>query len=285
MKSITGFIRYRFKLYYSSLRCLFTGGTFVYSINKKVKFVCNQKDDFSKVIYISNGHEKYEMKWCSSFLEHLPSDSTIIDCGANIGYFSCYLSQTNPQHRFTAIEGNPKTFEILNNHLQLLKLKNITSKNAILAESTEKFYKISDRPGREPWQQATEITHSEIESLTLNNLINKTGSPDFIKIDCEGFEVKILKGADPILQNGKTVFFIECNDDALIKAGNSRKELFNILLKHNYHLFHLSSFDQKLDPGIEISIDFPSKEFNFVAVPQNEKLLNATKEVFSKLKP
>ena len=283
LKNVSGFLRYRFKLYLSILKCSISGGSFVYSITPKVKFVCTQQDSFSKVIYISNGHEKLEMEWCRVFLKNAKA-KMIFDCGANIGYFSSYLAQTNPTYSFIAIEGNEKTFKILQNNTRKLNLPTITCIHSILGENLEESFEIPDTPGREPWQQAKVTSHSTVKTLTLDFLTETYQLPDLVKIDCEGFEVKILKGAISLLSHSHCVFMVECNDEALHHADTSREELFKLFQQHHYRLIHLSSFGKAMAPGLELTKDFPSTEFNFVAFPDKPYFINLIENSIKDLK-
>ena len=282
-KKFSGMLRFRFLLYYAEIRSLFAG-SFVYPIDEKVNFVCHRKDFFSKIIFISKGHEKLEMEWCRSWLEESSPSPFIIDCGANIGYFSGFLAQSNPHSKIICIEGNKNTFSILQETINKLQVKNISAINAILAENKEEHYQIPDTPGREPWQQARAMSSSDIQTLTLDELISAgKPSPDLIKIDCEGFEVNILKGGKKLLNSASTAFLVECNDEALAQAGTGRKELFGLFRQHNYRLFHLSSFDREGILGEEITNEYPSREFNFAAIPDKSNFMNVWSKVLNRL--
>jgi FkbM family methyltransferase len=284
-ESFRGLIRFRCKLYYAGIKAFMNRGGFVYSINSKIDFVCTNQDYFSKIIFISGGHEKTEMRWCERWLSNFNHEYLIIDCGANIGFFSSYCAQLNPLFRIVAIEGNKRTFGILQGNIKKMDLNNIKTHHAILAESKDIFYNVPDFPGREPWQQAISTQEPVTETLTLDCLEEVYYKiPDFIKIDCEGFEVKILKGATHILNQNNSVFFVECNDAALEAAGNTRNELFDIFRLNNFLLFHLSSFDMQIPTGVEVKNDFPSKEFNFAAIPDKDPFLKKWNAVLSQFK-
>lgn len=97
--------------------------------------------------------------------------------------------------------------------------------------------------------------------------------PSLVKIDCEGFETLILQGANNLLHTIRPAFMIECNDKALVQAQTNRNELLNLLRKYNYKLFHLCSFTGFQPFGLEVDNDFPSSEFNFAAIPNDDENL------------
>ena len=49
----------------------------------------------------------------------------------------------------------------------------------------------------------------KVQSITVDSMIERYGMPDFIKIDTQGFELFILKGAENTLKN-KPVLLLEC---------------------------------------------------------------------------
>jgi FkbM family methyltransferase len=49
----------------------------------------------------------------------------------------------------------------------------------------------------------------EIECTTIDDLVKKFGIPDLIKVDVEGDEIEVIKGAAQLLSNCKTKWLIE----------------------------------------------------------------------------
>ncbi len=277
---------------YSQARCHLGGGHYVWALDEQTRFVACQGDAFSHVLYVCGGHEKTEMRWCRRWLEAGAAGQTVIDCGANIGYFSAVLSQTVPLDSIVAIEGNPKTAQRCRQNLALLQIANVQLIEAILSEDAAQRYVIPDQPGAEPWQRAVkagaagdipedmagdttagtaiDTAAGATPTLTLDQLVlERQLAPSLIKIDCEGFETLILKGATQVLGQVRPALMIECNDGALRAAGTSRHELLALLRSHHYRLFHLASFIGFYPLGIEIEDDFPSSEFNFAAIPDD----------------
>jgi FkbM family methyltransferase len=262
---------------YSQFRCYLGGGRYIWQVEKGIQFVSCQDDAFSHVLYVCRGHEKAEMNWCRQWINLGETEQSVIDCGANIGYFSAILAQACSLHQILAIEGNQRTAELCKQNLHTLGIKNVTVVQAVLSASLSDQYIIPDRLGKEPWQQAIKADSiSDVSyTTTLDNLINEFKiKPSLVKIDCEGFETFILRGADNLLGSLRPALMIECNDIALKSSGTDRNELFQLLEGYNYRLFHLSSFTGSYQFGIELYDNFPASEFNFAAIPNDDFNLN-----------
>lgn len=262
---------------YSQIRCYLNNGYYVWNLADQVKFVSRQGDAFSHVLYVCKGHEKVEMNWCQQWIKAEQARQSVIDCGANIGYFSAVLSQACPLDQILAVEGNHNTAELCRQNLKILNLKNIHVVEAILSANESDCYIIPNNPGKEPWQRAIQASPASTTShtKTLDRLISDFQlTPSLVKIDCEGFETLILKGACSLLNTIRPAFMIECNDSALQASGTNRYELFNLLRSFNYKLFHLASFTGSYPLGIALEDNFESSEFNFAAIPNNQSNLD-----------
>jgi len=139
-----------------------------------------------------------------AIFNRLPKGSVVIDVGAYIGYYSL-LSIAKKASEVIAIEPNPKNYERLLNHIK--RFPNSIAVNAA----------VSDESGvAKLYLGPTEVTHSiinksgvaiEVACIALDELIRKFGvkKVDLIKIDVEGAELKVLKGAEKSLGIAKQV--------------------------------------------------------------------------------
>ncbi|MEP6844366.1 MAG: FkbM family methyltransferase [Panacibacter sp.] len=76
-----------------------------------------------------------------------------------------------------------------------------------------------------------------VKVTTLDNQFGHVGKVDLIKIDVEGFELHVVKGAQAILAKNKPVVFIEINDP-LLKANNTTPwEVLNFLENNFQYTF------------------------------------------------
>lgn len=92
----------------------------------------------------------------------------------------------------------------------------------------------------------------EVETVTLDSLIREHGRPDFIKIDVEGFELKVVKGLTTPVPN----ISIECNlpeflEETLNIVSYLRnldsRYVFNYGNEHQFYLDKYVSADKMLE--------------------------------------
>jgi FkbM family methyltransferase len=132
--------------------------------------------------------------------DDLTDVTTIIDCGANIGFTSVFFLNQFPNSTVLAIEPDPKNFELLQLNLAPYGARakalctGIWSKNVglnVLAAPVER--------GRiEAWSiQVTEVPPGEkadLQATTIPDLMQmvKGGNVSILKIDIEGAEVQVF---------------------------------------------------------------------------------------------
>lgn len=248
------------------------GGSFIWEVKEGIRFVYTLDDAFSQLLYLHCAPEMVELDWCANWLDDC---NTVIDCGANIGWFSAFLCQKLPSVRSVAIEGNEKTAWLCRLIMSQLDLSaRVDVLNMVLTDNATARFVVLDRPGREPWQMAKQALASEEgpANSTLDQIIeDRDLMPDLVKIDCEGFEVRILRGATSVLARRHAALVIECNQQALREAGTSPRELFEILRGAGYACYHLASFTRQLPFGVAVDEEFQSPSYNFAAIPKLDR--------------
>lgn len=132
----------------------------------------------------------------------------VFDIGANIGETTTFFASC--AKKVVAIEPNPELFNKLRYKFEK---KNVTLDSRGISDSigTKKFY-ISNLHTLSTfsldWVQSSRFAQSfdwglelDIETTTLNDLIEEYGIPDYIKIDIEGHEFEVLTSFNKLLQN------------------------------------------------------------------------------------
>ncbi len=146
-----------------------------------------------------------------------------IDVGANFGTLS--VPFFNKNLKIFAFEPLQYSFEKLKKNFEINKLNIHDYKLYNIALGEEKYESkiyFSDTHGnigtaevgikKVPKHNKTEIINVD----KLDNLIKLKNKKILIKIDTEGYEEKVLKGAELLLKNNQCILYIETNNKALI---------------------------------------------------------------------
>jgi FkbM family methyltransferase len=142
----------------------------------------------------------------------------VIDIGAHIGLYTIIGSKrVGTQGKVVAIEAHPGNFEMLNRNIKLNQLTNVIPLNyAVYSKETKiKLYLPSGESGFTKYNTImpnwinTQEKFVEVNANTLDYLLqlNKIRQEEinWIKIDVEGAEFEVLKGATNVLSKSKDV--------------------------------------------------------------------------------
>lgn len=165
----------------------------------------------------------------------------ILEVGANIGYYALLETRlAGPTGHLYAMEPSPFNFALLERNLKLNGLKNYDLYNTAAGadNGTAKFL-LSGRSNLSTFIEREDLTGEEVDVsvITLDEFM-KDKKVDFIRMDVEGYEKEILKGAEKTLMEGNRpkYFFIEIHSDLLHKKNSSAKEIFEFLQSHGYEI-------------------------------------------------
>jgi FkbM family methyltransferase len=174
-------------------------------------------ETLNRAYFSADPHEKDVLNHLSVLLRN---DSLIVDVGASLGQYTRAMCQAVSNSELRAIEADPIRVEQLERNCQEWA-QDSTNKIAVLhlaltdhTGNVPYFVTNSDvSGGLTPHETPRPVEWEEITipSSTLDELFPKR-SPDFIKIDVEGAELAVLKGAKRILAQGETIFLIELHD-------------------------------------------------------------------------
>lgn len=160
---------------------------------------------------------------------------TLIDVGANIGDSVALLQQVG-QIPILCIEGNQYFFEILKCNVG--SLSHIDISQTYLGEINTIIR------GQSQQQKGTaNITltgNDSLEIQTLDRLIADFptfGRSKILKIDTDGFDGKILRGAESFLRQIQPILFFEYDPFSWSQQGDNSLEIFYYLGELNYQYF------------------------------------------------
>ena len=202
-----------------------------------------------------------------------PGD-VVFDIGANMGFYTVWMSKFIGNGMVHSFEPDTKNFERLNKNIVLNGLTDhVISNNKAAADvDGELAFTIGLDGENHIMNQAAENVIT-IQSLQMDNYVKQhhIDSIAYMKIDVEGFEYAVLKGADTILLNKKIdIIQLEINK-TISNSGKSIRDLLELLSHYNYSL---CSFD--VDKNQLMATGFSPERENYFATHKldaiNEKL-------------
>jgi FkbM family methyltransferase len=145
-----------------------------------------------------------EPDWGGFVLHYLREDDTFYDVGANVGAFTL-LSSSLLNVKTIAFEPLPETFSYLEENIDLNTRKsNLTLINSGIGSkpgelSFTKTLGATNHVATDKEHQSHQTLTKPITTIDLESIQN--GSPTVIKIDVEGFETNVIKGAKETLKD------------------------------------------------------------------------------------
>jgi FkbM family methyltransferase len=176
-----------------------------------------------------------------------------IDVGANIGMFTLRFSRwVDGAGRVIAIEPEAQNFRSLQRRIAASRTgSRVTAIRAVAAEAPGIRHLVvnPDHPG----DHKLGIGGVPIVAVTIDALLAEHDNPkvSLMKIDVQGAEMHVLRGASHMLERCHPALFIEVDDPGLRNQGSSAKELVDFLALRGYRAHRLRHF-RRIEP-VELS--------------------------------
>ena len=179
----------------------------------------------------------------SDLYNRISDGAVIFDIGANIGSTAMHFATCAKNTTVYGFEPDAHNFKIATNNIKLNNFKNITLYNFGLGDKkmqSKLFIKDDNNRGmnRILNDEKSELSYSVIDVNTLDDVVEeiKPTKIDVIKIDVEGFEMKVLTGAKNTLLKFKPKLFLETNNSLLANHQSSISDVVQFLITLNYKL-------------------------------------------------
>ncbi|MGW5638164.1 FkbM family methyltransferase [Streptomyces sp. NPDC003832] len=183
-------------------------------------------------------HDAEVGRWVSSILR---TGMTVIDVGANVGYFTVPAARTvGPRGRVVAVEPVPSNLPLLTDNL---RLNGITNTEVVEAA-------VVSRPGPVTMHRSS-FTNARgsllrnacatgdpvlVEGTTLDALAETLDRVDLVKIDAEGADLDVLLGAEELLRTRRPHLVVEFWPRGLKRLGRDPHLLYDLASRHRYTL-------------------------------------------------
>lgn len=190
---------------------------------------------------------------------------TYLDCGANVGHLAAIARQlVGPTGVVVAIEANPRISRYCVGNLELNGFHDVKVWNVALGEAHGSI-RISDR--RDDDQNRVGDAGAEVAMSPLDALIDLPHIT-VLKLDVEGYEVGVLKGALATLARTDLVY-CELSSSNLERFGGAPRDVEDLLLGQGFLLAHRVGDEWRL--GAQRVFDrlsegeLPSTGYNLIA--------------------
>jgi len=209
---------------------------------------------------------------------------TVLDIGANAGRYSWFFAR-NARKGVTiyAFEPMPTAFALL--QANVASMSSVTCLPLALADvdgrevlhvpldsfgnAASGYSWISSTEGREN-ELTVQVSVTSVDQLVRNRRL-LLDRPLFLKIDVEGSEYRVLRGARETLRIYRPVIYFECQSWALERVGAKVQSVNDLLSAANYETWAeanglFTNYDN-IDPGVA----------NFFAIPKVQSTQKAAR--------
>ena len=150
----------------------------------------------------------------------LKPDSTVVDVGGNIGLTAVLTGALAPNGRGYFFEPDPKNYRHLKRTIEANKFSHLTAfPFAMGAEDGELLLNMasaSSHADNVNSPNAVRVRMRSLDSWAAEHHLEKL---DFLKIDVEGYELNVLRGAVETIKRHRPVALIEFNSLTTIMVG------------------------------------------------------------------
>jgi FkbM family methyltransferase len=196
----------------------------------------------------------YETEEIQVFLKHLRRASICIDIGANIGLYTC-LAASLHKH-VIAIEPLANNLEILYRNLMCNSFENVEVFPMGLGSTgaVKRLFGVAGCASFvKGWSSAPEESYTWAPVSTIDTIVNTrfNGEPILIKMDVEGFESEVLKGAERTLTlSPKPTWMLEISLTENFPGRHNEKFLktFEGFWRHGYQAATADARQQIVQP-------------------------------------
>jgi FkbM family methyltransferase len=175
---------------------------------------------------------------------------TVIDLGANAGFYTMKIKQDNPQAKVIAVEPNPDVFELLQMNIELNNLSDIITVNkAVCCDSEEIIFKTVDQASvlggkylgelnksKFPWLKEEMIKSFKVKCICLSSLLvdNAINQVDILKLDVQDMELEIIESSLAVLNKVKRIVIEPHRDE-------TKDKLVKLLSNNGFELIYHES--------------------------------------------
>lgn len=185
----------------------------------------------------------------SMIMEQLARRSrSLVDVGCNIGYYSCLFGKSNPSADIFSIDPNPQMIERTRENIRLNQIVHSYTFNCGVAseKAVLKFYLPIRRHSLgsflPPAKESEPVNEFDVEVRPLGEIVPLEDiEKGVLKIDAEGFELKILSGLTAADAGKFDAVIFEFASNNLKDAENDGQDIFRIPWFEEFNIYTIAS--------------------------------------------
>jgi FkbM family methyltransferase len=202
----------------------------------------------------------YELNNINFLNNYLTKGMTVIDVGAHLGALSMIMAEkVGPTGKIISFEPTPSTF------LLLQKTVSINGQSAVVIPVRKA---VSDKPGKAQFyvmgaeaNNANSLSNNgdtqhkgvpvdiDLTSIDLVKKEYQLSAIDLVKIDAEGAELSVLKGAIEVIKKDKPKIILALHPASIIQFGDTLLGIWQFIEENGYSVYLKND---KIDKGFFI---------------------------------
>jgi FkbM family methyltransferase len=175
-----------------------------------------------------------------SFLSHCERGMVLFDIGAHFGLFS--LAAAHYEGKSIAVDPSPAAIHMVETQAKLNRhTDSIRTVRAAVSDSCGEIDMLAGGVFSDDYfiisrgRSKSDLTR--LEAITIDKMAQDFGTPSHIKIDVEGHEASVLRGARATLSSASPVLFVELHNEIVISGGGNPDEALDELDRMGYAVF------------------------------------------------
>ncbi|MBT9332559.1 FkbM family methyltransferase [Paracidobacterium acidisoli] len=200
----------------------------------------------------------------------LRRDSNCIDAGCHYGSMLSRFCGLAPEGKHLAVEAIPNKIAFLRRKFPEVDVRHLALSDT---PGTASFYIDLEKTGFSGLAQHTTGNFEKIEVTCerLDRVASQDRHFDVLKVDVEGAELPLFRGAIEFLKRDQPIVLFECGPSGPPAFGYTAGDLHDFFVAQNYSVFFLKDALEGGSPvsrdAFEAALIFPFKALNWVAVP------------------
>lgn len=224
-------------------------------------------------LFQTGTYEKGTLAVLQDLLKH---GDCFIDVGANIGLMSVFAAQcVGRTGEIIAFEAHPETYDLLLYNVDINKLTNVKTYAFALGDEDTTAMIYDDHEvnrGGASLVAGEDVTRGhEVQVKRLDDVLSGEIAPAVMKVDVEGYELQVLKGASGMIERTKPALIVEFS--AARSNRYDPQELLEYIRSFGfYELYKLSGTKERKSGLVKIlsDADLPEHDNLFCLVKGGE---------------